>query len=70
MPAAYHRTLATYINTLIATGFAITHLTEPLLPSGDYAEVLAQQASKIPRILLVEGRELDTPAEDAAWAEL
>ena len=76
---AYHRTLATYINTLIATGFAITHLTEPLLPPGDYAEVVAQQASKIPRILLVEarklqsiggGRELDTPAEDAAWAEL
>jgi SAM-dependent methyltransferase len=55
---AYHRTLATYINTLIATGFAITHFAEPLLPPGDYAEPVVQQASKIPRILLVEAQKV------------
>jgi hypothetical protein len=55
---AFHRTLSTYINTLIATGFAINHLTEPLLPPGNCVDALTQQASKIPRVLLVETRKL------------
>jgi 2-polyprenyl-3-methyl-5-hydroxy-6-metoxy-1,4-benzoquinol methylase len=51
---AYHRTLSTYVNTLIAVGFAITHLAEPLVSPTDYPDTLTHQASRVPRILLVE----------------
>jgi 2-polyprenyl-3-methyl-5-hydroxy-6-metoxy-1,4-benzoquinol methylase len=53
---AYHRTLSTYINTLITSGFVITHLAEPLVPPSDYADELVHHASRTPRVLLVEAR--------------
>jgi 2-polyprenyl-3-methyl-5-hydroxy-6-metoxy-1,4-benzoquinol methylase len=53
---AYHRTLSTYTNTLIAAGFAISHLAEPLVPASAYTDALIHQASKLPRVLLVEAR--------------
>jgi hypothetical protein len=31
-------------------------LAEPLVPPSDYADALIHQASKIPRVLLVEAR--------------
>ena len=48
-----HRTLATYVNTLLAAGFELTGLAEPTLPAGEYERKGEQWASKVPRYLIV-----------------
>ena len=41
-----HRTLSTYVNTLLATGFELTGLAEPTLAAGEYERKEEQWASK------------------------
>ena len=41
-----HRTLSTYVNTLLATGFELTGLAEPTLAAGEYERKQEQWASK------------------------
>jgi SAM-dependent methyltransferase len=50
---AYHRTLSTYVNDLLAAGFALERLEEPLA-GGDAAQkgILAE----VPTVLVVTGR--------------
>ena len=47
-----HRTLSTYVNTLLATGFELTGLAEPTLAAGEYERKEEQWASKVPRYLV------------------
>ena len=53
---AYHRTLATYLNALLASGFCLSEVREPALPPGAYETVEAQWFSKIPRGLVLKSR--------------
>lgn len=50
---ANHRTLATYLNTLIQTGFHLKELIEPTLPKGHYPDAFRQAESEIPAVLVV-----------------
>ena len=50
---AYHRTLSTYLNTLLASGFRLEALFEPSLPKRDYETMEGQWFSNIPRGLVV-----------------
>lgn len=47
-----HRTMSTYVNQLLATGFELTGLGEPTLPAGEYERKQEQWASKVPRYLV------------------
>ena len=49
----YHRTLSTYINDLLAAGFALERLEEPLA-GGDAAQV--GLFAEIPTVLVVAAR--------------
>jgi SAM-dependent methyltransferase len=51
---AYHRTLATYLNTLLAAGFVLTRLAEPGPPPGEYADPYSQAQVQVPAVLVVE----------------
>lgn len=51
---ACHRTLSTYLNDLIGSGFELRAIYEPTLASGDYATIEEQWFSKIPRGLVVK----------------
>lgn len=51
---AVHRTLSTYLNTLIETGFRINKLMEPTLPAGEYPNPYAQAQVEVPAILIVD----------------
>ena len=59
-----HRTLSTYVNTLLATGFELTGLAEPTLAAGDYERKQEQWASKVPRYLVA--RSLKRPEVGSA----
>lgn len=50
---AHHRMLSTYVNALVAAGFAITRLSEPTLPRERYAGPHAQGQVEIPSVLVV-----------------
>jgi ubiquinone/menaquinone biosynthesis C-methylase UbiE len=50
---AYHRTVSTYVNDLIASGFALERLAEPL--AGDDASS-AGLAAEVPTVLVVAAR--------------
>ena len=51
---AYHRTLSTYLNALLAAGFRLSEVYEPTLPRGEYETVEEQWLSKIPRGLVLK----------------
>lgn len=51
---AYHRTLSTYLNDLLSTGFQLEALYEPVLPSKTYDVMEDQWFSKIPKGLVVK----------------
>lgn len=53
-----HRTLATYVNTLLATGFELMGLAEPTLATGEYERKAEQWASKVPRYLVAQRPEV------------
>jgi 2-polyprenyl-3-methyl-5-hydroxy-6-metoxy-1,4-benzoquinol methylase len=46
---AYHRTLSTYFNTLLESGFQLARLVEPALPEG-----AIEKDSRVPTILVVK----------------
>jgi SAM-dependent methyltransferase len=50
---AYHRTLSTYINGLVETGFQLTRIAEPRLPHADYQNSSHQLNSRVGQILVV-----------------
>jgi SAM-dependent methyltransferase len=50
---ANHRTLSTYVNTLIATGFHLSKLIEPALPAGEYPNAFVQSQVEIPSVLVI-----------------
>jgi SAM-dependent methyltransferase len=51
---AYHRTLATYLNKLLAAGFMLTRLAEPAPPPGVYSDPYTQAQVQVPAVLVVE----------------
>ena len=53
---AYHRTLSTYLNDLLAAEFRLEGVFEPTLPEGEYGLVEEQWLGKIPRGLIIRGR--------------
>lgn len=48
---AYHRTISTYVNELIGSGFQLIGLEEPLLMAGEQGSTEAQSSQQFPRIL-------------------
>ena len=55
---AYHRTLATYANELLAAGFTLMRLAEPGPPEGEYGDPYTQAQVQVPAVLVVEARRL------------
>lgn len=53
---AHHRTLTSYVNALAAAGFAITHLSEPVLPADHVPSPDAQGRHEIPSVLIIDAR--------------
>lgn len=51
---AYHRTISTYVNALLSSGFQITGMAEPAVAAGDYPDLGRQKGSKIPPLLVVK----------------
>lgn len=51
---AYHRTVATYINLLVKTGFIIEKMLEPTLPPDSYSEMSQNVQVEIPAIMVVK----------------
>ncbi len=51
---AYHRTLSTYLNTLVASGFALEHMLEPIATGERARQVVGNQ--EVPSLLLVRAR--------------
>jgi len=51
---AYHRTLSTYLNDLICSGFKIQKVYEPHLQPDTYTTIEAQWLSNIPRGLIIK----------------
>ncbi len=51
---AYHRTLSTYLNTLLDSNFLLVRVIEPVLPSTNTEDLSLQKDSKIPPILVVK----------------
>lgn len=50
---AYHRTLSTYINNLLSTGFTLRYIEEPTLPDAQY-EVIGQQVQRqVPSVIVM-----------------
>ena len=78
---AYHRTISTYVNALLSSGFQITGMAEPAVAQGKYQDLASQKDSKIPPLLVVEGtthprsnldnpvhwRHADLTREDQEW---
>jgi 2-polyprenyl-3-methyl-5-hydroxy-6-metoxy-1,4-benzoquinol methylase len=52
---AYHRTVSTYVNALLASGFQIAGMSEPARPRGDYPDLGRQKDSRIPPLLVIKG---------------
>jgi SAM-dependent methyltransferase len=50
---SYHRTLATYLNMLLAAGFTLTRMAEPAPPPGAYADPYTQAQVQVPAVLVV-----------------
>ena len=50
---AHHRTLATYLNSLINVGFTLEQIEEPTLPIGDYDKPHSQLQMYVPSLLVV-----------------
>jgi hypothetical protein len=48
----YHRTVATYVNTLVETGFRIARLEEPK-PAAEIVDADVQDQSRRPPFLVV-----------------
>ena len=53
---AYHRTLSSYLNALLASGFQLSAVHEPTLPAGDYGSTEEQWLSRLPRGLVLKSR--------------
>jgi ubiquinone/menaquinone biosynthesis C-methylase UbiE len=51
---AFHRTLSTYLNTLMNIGFRVNRLAEPTLPIGKYADPYVMSQVEVPAILIVD----------------
>ncbi|MCI0711384.1 MAG: methyltransferase domain-containing protein [Chloroflexi bacterium] len=51
---AYHRTMATYINLLVETGFIIERVLEPTLPPDTYPEMSQNIQVEIPAIMVMK----------------
>ena len=51
---AHHRTLSTYLNTLLAAGFTLRGLREPLLAPGDYDSPFTAALTHIPPVLVID----------------
>ena len=51
---AYHRTLSTYLNDLLASGFRLEAILEPSLSEEQYETLEEQWFSKVPRGLVVK----------------
>lgn len=51
---AYHRTLSTYLNDLLASGFQLQAIVEPTLPKRQYETVEEQWFSKILKGLVIK----------------
>ena len=51
---AYHRTVATYINFLVKTGFIVEKMLEPTLPPDSYIEMSQNVQVEIPAIMVVK----------------
>ncbi len=50
---SYHRTLSSYLNTLLESGFQLVRLVEPALPSSPAGNTV-QKDSRVPTILVVK----------------
>ncbi len=48
--------MATYVNRLLAGGFALLGLYEPTLPLGTYADPYAEGAVEVPPIMALDAR--------------
>lgn len=53
---AVHRTLATYINTLVDHDFNLCHMEEPTLPVVDYSSIGQEIQMSIPSVLILSAR--------------
>jgi SAM-dependent methyltransferase len=51
---AYHRTIATYVNSLVEIGFMIEKIVEPTLPPDTYPEMSQNVQIEIPSIMVVK----------------
>ena len=51
---AYHRTLSTYLNDLLYSGFRLSHIEEVSLPKKNYSKMEEQWFSHIPKGLVVK----------------
>ena len=51
---AHHRTLSTYVNTLLSAGFTVRRLREPVLAPGDYDSPFTEALTHIPPVLVIE----------------
>ncbi len=64
---AYHRTLATYLNGLVAVGFTIRGLVEPTLPPDRSHDPYVQGQARVPSVLVIDaGRPTGLDADAAA----
>ena len=50
---ANHRTLSTYINSLINTGFQLASITEPTIPDGTYEQASVTAQIEIPSVMVI-----------------
>ena len=50
---AYHRTISTYLNDLISSGFAVQAVYEPALQEDSYTSIEEQWFSKVPKGLVI-----------------
>ena len=55
---AYHRTLSTYLNSLMKAGFQIKQLLEPRLPIGHYIHLGHQINSRVGQLLVVSAQKV------------
>ena len=51
---AYHRTVSTYVSAMLASGFQIAGMAEPVRPRGDYPDLGRQKDSTIPPLLVIK----------------
>ena len=50
---ANHRTLSTYINSLISTGFQLASITEPTIPNAIYEQASVTAQIEIPSVMVI-----------------